>query len=380
MQIDRRIFSYFDWWLLIVATLIPLTGLVVLYSAGYDPDANEPLFGILPIIIASPACKKQILFLIVGIITAFITVMIPTQRVGKYAYGFYGACVFLLFVVSVFGVIIKGSQRWIDLGPIHFQPSEITKMGVILALSRYLSTHPSPRGGLKLKGLIVPFLIFLLPMLLILKQPDLGTAMSIGAIGFTMVLFSGVNFRSLALLFAIGISAMYPAWLHLHDYQKRRVLVLIDPEADPLGSGYHILQSKIAVGSGELFGKGFLQGSQTQLQFLPEHSTDFIFSVLAEEWGFVGCMFVLGLYLLLLYKLCGVLRKCRDSFSLFLVVGMIAYIYCHVLINIGMVIGLLPVVGIPLPLFSYGGSSLLSNMMAIGIALGVSVRRRMGSQ
>jgi rod shape determining protein RodA len=227
--------------------------------------------------------------------------------------------------------------------------------------------------------MILPFLIFLIPMGLIMKQPDLGTALSIGAIGFSMVLFSGVNVRSLLLLIGIGLSALYPAWLNLHDYQKRRLLVLVDPEADPLGSGYHILQSKIAVGSGQLFGKGFLQGTQTQLQFLPEHSTDFIFSVLAEEWGFIGCLFVLALYLLLLYKLSRVVTKCRDSFSMFLVVGMIAYIYCHVMINIGMVIGLLPVVGIPLPLFSYGGSSLLSNMMAIGIALGVSVRRRLGS-
>ena len=377
MQIDRRLFSYFDWWLLVIAALIPLTGLIVLYSAGYDPDSTDPLFGFIPLLIPSPACKKQILFLLFGLVVAIGSVLIPTQRLGKFSYHIYSGCMYLLIVVGLFGVVIKGSQRWIDLGPIHFQPSEISKMGVILALARYLSTHPSPRGGLKLKGMIIPFLIFLVPMALIMKQPDLGTALSIGAIGFSMVLFSGVNIRSLLLLLFLGLSAMYPAWLHLHDYQKRRLVVLVDPEADPLGSGYHILQSKIAVGSGELFGKGFLKGTQTQLQFLPEHSTDFIFSVLAEEWGFVGCIFVLGLYLLLLYKLSRVVTKCRDSFSMFLVVGMIAYIYCHVMINIGMVIGLLPVVGIPLPLFSYGGSSLLSNMMAIGIALGVSVRRRL---
>lgn len=379
MQIDRRLLSYFDWWLLGIAAMIPLTGLIVLYSAGYDPDATDPLFGFIPLLIPSPACKKQIIFLFFGIFVAISAVLIPTQRLGKFAYPFYAVCIFLLLFVDLFGVVIKGSQRWIDFGPIHFQPSEITKMGVILALARFLSSHPSPRGGLKLKGMILPFLIFLIPMGLIMKQPDLGTALSIGAIGFSMVLFSGVNVRSLLLLIGIGLSALYPAWLNLHDYQKRRLLVLVDPEADPLGSGYHILQSKIAVGSGQLFGKGFLQGTQTQLQFLPEHSTDFIFSVLAEEWGFIGCLFVLALYLLLLYKLSRVVTKCRDSFSMFLVVGMIAYIYCHVMINIGMVIGLLPVVGIPLPLFSYGGSSLLSNMMAIGIALGVSVRRRLGS-
>jgi rod shape determining protein RodA len=303
--------------------------------------------------------------------------MLSTSKLAKAAYFFYGVCITLLIAVDLFGVVIKGSQRWIDFGPIHFQPSEITKMGVILAMAKYLASNPSPRGGFKFTSLILPCLIFMIPMGFILKQPDLGTALTIGLIGATMTVFAGVNFRTAIIAIIIGLSSLYPAWHQLHDYQKRRVMVLVDPESDPLGSGYHITQSKIAVGSGELFGKGFLQGTQTQLQFLPEHSTDFIFSVLAEEWGLVGCMIVLSLYLFLLYRLCRVITKARDSFSMFLVVGLTAYIFSHVAINIGMVIGLLPVVGIPLPLFSYGGSSLLSNMLAIGLAVGVSLRRTM---
>lgn len=377
MQIDRRLISNFDWALFATAISIPMLGLIVLFSAGYDPDAVDPAFGLIPLFVKSPAFVKQLVFLSVGTGVAMATVLVPPQKLAKLAYGFYSVCFLLLVAVAVHGTVIKGSRRWIDLGPILFQPAEIAKMGVILALARYLSRNPAPKDGFRLKGLLVPFSIFLFPMLLVLKQPDLGTALSIGSIGVSMVFFAGIHLRSLLLLVLCGTALIFPAWNHLHDYQKRRVLVLIDPEADPLGSGYHIIQSKIAVGSGELLGKGFLKGTQTQLQFLPEHSTDFIFSVLAEEWGFFGCFVVLSIYLVLLYRLTKVIRKTREGFSLFLVVGLTAYIYCHVFINIGMVVGLLPVVGIPLPLFSYGGSSMMANMLAIGLALGVSARRKL---
>lgn len=377
MQIDRRLFSNFDWSLLAIAAMIPALGLIVLYSAGYDPDASQPVFGFIPLLGHSPAFMKQIFFLAGGLIIALFSVLIPPQKLAKLAYAFYGICVFLLVVVLLFGVVIKGSRRWIDLGHIHFQPAELAKMGVILALARYLSKTPAPKGGFTLKGLIIPFALFTIPMGLVLKQPDLGTALSIGAIGFLMVLFAGINIRSLIVLLLCTAAAVPVAWHHLKPYQKLRIITLVDPEADPQGSGYHIIQSKIAVGSGELSGKGFMQGTQTQLQFLPEHSTDFIFSVLAEEWGLLGCLLVLSVYLLLLYRLTRVIRKTREVFSLFLVVGLTAYIFCHVFINVGMVVGLLPVVGIPLPLFSYGGSSMLANMLAIGLALGVSIRRKL---
>ncbi len=376
-MIDRRAIAFFDWPLFAAAVIIPLLGLIVLYSAAHDPDATQPVFGVIPLFVPSPAFIKQILFLFFGVLMAVSAMLVTTQKLARYAYVFYGFCLLLLIAVLLFGIVIKGSRRWIDFGHVHFQPSELAKMGVILALARYLSLNRAPSGGYGIKGLLLPAIIFLVPMGLILKQPDLGTALAVGTIGFSMVLFAGIRFRSLLALILAGVILVVPAWQHLHDYQKRRLMVLLDPEADPLGSGYHIIQSKIAVGSGEIFGKGFLEGTQTQLQFLPEHSTDFIFSVLAEEWGFIGCITILLLYLFLLYRMCRVIAKTRDTFSTFLVVGLTAYIYCHFAINIGMVIGLLPVVGIPLPLFSYGGSAMLANMLAIGLILGVSLRRRL---
>jgi rod shape determining protein RodA len=250
------------------------------------------------------------------------------------------------------------------------------KMGVILALARVLAKMP-PRSptGYSLRELILPGGMVLIPMLLIMKQPDLGSALSLGIVGFGMILFMGVRWKSIVLA-ATGVIAMaYPFWLMLHDYQKRRILVLLNPEADPQGSGYHILQSKIAVGSGSLSGKGFLQGTQTQLEFLPEHTTDFVFSVLAEEWGFMGSSVLIVLFFLLVAGLLRVAARTKDLFSSLVVIGITTKIFAHSIINIGMVIGLMPVVGIPLPLFSYGGSSLLSLMFALGLVQGVSMRR-----
>jgi rod shape determining protein RodA len=212
-------------------------------------------------------------------------------------------------------------------------------------------------------------------MVLIMQQPDLGTAISLATVGVAQILFVGIRPKTVALIAAAGLLLSYPSWHMLHDYQQRRILVLLDPETDPQGSGYHITQSKIAVGSGSLFGKGFLQGTQTQLEFLPEHSTDFVFSVLAEEWGFIGCLFLIALFLALLASMLRVVGRSRDLFSSLLAFGITVQFFAHVVINIGMVIGLMPVVGIPLPLVSYGGSSMLSLMFGLGLVQGVSMRR-----
>ncbi len=375
MFIDRRLISNFDWPLFLSTLLIPFLGLIVLYSAGYDPDSSQ--FKTFLFSIQSPVFVKQLVFLGGGLFIMAVAMSVPTQSIGRYAYVFYSFCVLLLVAVLLFGVVVKGSRRWLALGPFNLQPAELMKLGVIITLAKYISKNPPPRGGYKLLQLIPPFLIFLIPMGLILKQPDLGTALAVGSVGFLMVLFVGINIRTLILLVLAGCLVVVPAWNMLHDYQKRRVMVLFNPEADPLGSGYHIIQSKIAVGSGEVFGKGFLKGTQTQLQFLPEHSTDFIFSVLAEEWGFFGCLIVICAYMGLLYRLLRVVMKGRDLFSSLMVFGLASLIFCHASINIGMVVGILPVVGIPLPLFSYGGSSVVSTMLAIGLALGVSMRRRL---
>jgi rod shape determining protein RodA len=217
--------------------------------------------------------------------------------------------------------------------------------------------------------------MILIPMALIARQPDLGSALSVGAAGFSMLLFAGIRWKTLVVMALVVGVAVVPAWNSLHSYQQRRVIALFDPEADPLGSGYHITQSKIAVGSGSAFGKGFLKGTQTQLEFLPEHTTDFIFSVLAEEWGFVGCVMILLLYFSFLYRLALVVLRSKDFFTCLVSFGVAGLIFFHTVVNVGMVVGILPVVGITMPLFSYGGSSLLSFMILVGVSLGISMRR-----
>ena len=250
------------------------------------------------------------------------------------------------------------------------------KLGLILAMARTLSKR-MPRDGSSyaLGELFLPALLIAPPMFLIARQPDLGTALSLCIVGVAQILFVGVRPRVLLSMVAAVLILAYPAWEMLHDYQQRRILVLLDPESDPRGSGYHITQSKIAVGSGEIFGKGYRQGTQTQLEFLPEHTTDFVFSVLAEEWGFVGSVALLGLFFGLFSSMLRIAGRTRDTFACVVAIGITAQVFAHVVINIGMVIGLMPVVGIPLPLVSYGGSSVFSVLFGLGIVQGISLRR-----
>lgn len=375
-KIDRRLLTHFDWMLFCFTLLIPLLGLVVLYSAGYDPDSTVNLLGWLDLNFRSAACFKQATYLLVGMIVMGVGMSIPTQLLYRYSFALYGLAIVLLVLVAGFGVVVNGSRRWLDLGAFKLQPAEFMKLGLIIAMARVLSkTLPTNGTAYSLRELIIPGLLIVVPMGLIMEQPDLGTALSLCAVGVAQILFVGVRPKVLVgIVIAVCLLA-YPAWTSLHDYQQRRIMVLLNPEADPQGSGYHITQSKIAVGSGELFGKGFQKGTQTQLEFLPEHTTDFVFSVLAEEWGFVGCTFMIGIFFCLIAAMLRVAHRSRDVFACLLVIGITAQIFAHIVINIGMVIGLLPVVGIPLPLVSYGGSSLLSLLFGLGIVQGVSMRR-----
>lgn len=377
MQIDRRLLSNFDWVLFYAAGAILLCGLVVLYSAGYDPDAAMPMAKILPFSVESPSFVKQVAFILAGLAAMVFGLSVSPIMWQRLAPWIYGLGLLALIGVAVGGKVVNGSRRWLELGGFNFQPAETMKLGVLLLMASFLARHPAPAGGYRFKQLVLPCLILILPVALILKQPDLGTAVAVAAIGGFMMLFVGIAPRVLIIGILAASALAVPVWGSLHDYQKKRVMVLLDPESDPKGSGYHITQSKIAVGSGEVFGKGFLQGTQTQLQFLPEHTTDFIFSVLAEEWGFIGVTFVLSLYLFLLYRMLRVVQRARDTFSALMAFGMTAKLFTHIAINIGMVIGLMPVVGIPLPLFSYGGSSILSSLFGLGLVLGVSMRRKM---
>lgn len=373
MLIDRRLFHHFDWTLLWSALLLPLCGLVVLYSAGYNPDYVGLSLG--PIAIKSAAFQKQLTYICGGIFAMLLGVSLSPQTIHRYAYAFYFACLLALVAVLGIGTVVNGSRRWIGVGAINIQPAEPMKLAIIAAMARYITKAPPKAEGYGFKQLILPALMLLVPMALIMKQPDLGTALVVGAVGGMMLLFAGVRIKTLCIAVLVAVLIAIPAWSRLHDYQQRRVLVLFNPEADPLRSGYHITQSKIAVGSGAFLGKGYFKGTQTQLEFLPEHTTDFIFSVLAEEWGFVGCAFVISFFLLFIYRLLRVVMKGKDLYSSLLVFGIASLFFFHVAVNIGMVVGILPVVGIPLPFFSYGGSAILSAMFAIGVALGVSMRR-----
>jgi rod shape determining protein RodA len=316
------------------------------------------------------------MYLLVGLVVMAIGMLIPTQWFYRYSLVMYALGFCLLLMVAGFGVVVNGSRRWLDLGVFKLQPAEFMKLGLIVVMARVLPKAP-PKDSVCYgwKELIVPALWIVGPMALIMQQPDLGTALSLCIVGVGQILFVGVRPRVLMGVVLAFCVLAYPAWNSLHQYQQRRIMVLLNPEADPQGSGYHITQSKIAVGSGELFGKGFRKGTQTQLEFLPEHTTDFVFSVLAEEWGFVGCSLLIGLYFCLIAQMLRVAHRSRDLFSCLLVIGITTQIFAHLVINVGMVIGLMPVVGIPLPLVSYGGSALLSLLFGLGIVQGVSMRR-----
>ncbi len=270
------------------------------------------------------------------------------------------------------GSVGMGARRWLEVGFFRLQTSELMKVALILALARYFHDRGGA-AGFGWRGLGIPFLMILIPMALIVKQPDLGTAVLLGGVGLTIVVVAGLSWKILSALVVLVGASLPLAWSGLHTYQKQRIITLFSPERDPLGAGYHIIQSKIAVGSGGLTGKGFMAGSQSQLDFLPERHTDFIFSVLAEEWGFVGGVTLLVMYLLIIIRAFMIAEMANDRFGLLTTVGATMLFAVHALVNIGMVLGLLPVVGVPLPLISYGGSSMVTLMIAMGLLAHVSL-------
>ena len=288
----------------------------------------------------------------------------------------YIVSIVLLIAVLFSGKYIGGSRRWLIIGPVSFQPSELVKIATILALAHYYSKDAKTRG-FTLRELVRPMIIVMLPVLLIVMQPDLGTAGLVVLIAGSITVFVKIERRSFAYLLSSGAVLVPLIWFFLKEYQKKRILIFLDPDRDPLGAGYHIIQSKIAIGSGMLTGKGFLQGTQNALSFLPEEHTDFIFSVLAEEWGFLGSIILILLFLILIIWGLNVARGCREPFGTIVAVGISAMIFWQAFINIGMSMGLFPVVGVPLPFVSYGGSSVLTTAISIGLLLNVSMRRFM---
>jgi rod shape determining protein RodA len=358
----RRPFAHFPWHLAGIVLAICTIGIWNLASASRTAHA--------------PVWISQTAWMGVGILVALTVTLVDHRAFQRLSWVFYALVILLLLAVMVKGRYVMGARRWLTIGPLNFQPSELAKISVALALANWFQADVEKRkDGYGLFGLALPIGITLLPAVLILKQPDLGTALIVVAVGATQILFAKVRWKTLALLVGVGIGAAVLVYPHLKPYQKKRVETFLNPKADVLGAGYHATQSMIAVGSGQGLGKGWGQGTQTNLSFLPEQHTDFIFSVWAEEHGFLGCLLLLGLYLALVTSAVDIAGNARDRFGNFLAVGISGMLFWHVAINIGMVVGLLPVVGVTLPLMSYGGSSVIVIFTGIGLLANVGMRR-----
>ena len=316
---------------------------------------------------------KQLLWIIFGLFGLLLAMTTNWTTIGRFSYALYGFNLACLLLVALIGKRGMGAQRWISLGPLSFQPSELMKIALILALAKYLGDR-----GEEIKRpsqALVPALFTLVPTLFIMKQPDLGTAIVLLLTALGMMLLFGLPLKYLLYPAATGLLAFPFLWGLLRGYQQQRILGFLHPQNDPLGSGYHIIQSQIAVGSGKLLGKGWMAASQSQLNFLPEHHTDFIFAVSAEQLGFLGCLLILLLYLLVLSRGFLIARQGRDLFSTLLAGGIVIMIFLQIGVNVGMVTGLMPVVGIPLPLMSYGGTSMFTTMISIGLLLNIRMQR-----
>jgi rod shape determining protein RodA len=362
-MIDRRLFIHFDWKLLGIVLIIASIGILNLYSTTSNGDVP-----------GTPLYLKQIFWLLIGLALMLAIAFIEYRYYSDFAHIVYSITLILLLAVLSYGILTSGAQRWVKIGSLSFQPSEFVKISFIMALAKFFKRTPD-REGYSLKDLYLPFLLLLLPMGLILKQPDLGTAVILLLVFLSILFFVKIRWSSLLVLFLGGASILPILWRFLKEYQKKRIITFFNPDLDPLGAGYHLIQSKIAMGSGGIIGKGFLKGTQCKLGFLPERHTDFIFSAWGEEWGLIGCLVIVGLYFTLILWGLHIAVQSKDRFGAILSFGVVAMLFWHIFINIGMVLGIMPVVGIPLPLFSYGGSFLLSTLIGIGLLLNVSMRK-----
>lgn len=351
--------SHLDFPLLFGLLLLTLFGLLILYSAIHE---TPKLF------------ERQLVGMVLSFIVLFGTAQISPRKYQTLAPWLFGIITILLLAVLGMGIIGKGAQRWLNLGILRFQPSEIMKIAMPLMLSWLLKDKVFP---LKLKDLLICSVFIIIPTIIIAKQPDLGTAIIVAMSGIFVILLAGINWKIVGSIFA-GLLIFCPiAWHFMHEYQKERLLIFLNPENDPWGSGYNIIQSKIAIGSGGFLGKGWLHGTQTHLQFLPEHATDFIFSACGEEFGFIGCIILIAFFLYILSCCLYISSKASDTFSRLLAGSLSLTFFASFFVNMGMVTGLLPVVGLPLPLVSFGGTSLVTMMAAFGIIMSIHTNQKL---
>ena len=359
---DRRLIRNFGWALFLMTLAFCAISLLNLYSASYETGLVY--------------FKKQFIWVGIGVLTLVLVSFVNYRFLKQYSIYIYGVSILLLLFVLFFGKEVAGSKSWINIASVvNIQPSELAKIAVIIILARFYDNdyQATPYGFL---DLIKPIILIAIPASLILLQPDLGTALTLLLVSGSMVLFMGVKKWSVALIFIAIIGVSFYSWhFTLKPYQKDRIKTFINPASDPLNAGYNSIQSQIAIGSGGVTGKGLRAGSQTQLRFIPAQQTDFAFSVLAEEWGFLGSIGVLLLYFMIILWMLDTSSRAKDKFSMLVCFGVAAMFFWHVLVNVGMVIGLLPVTGVPLLIFSYGGSSTLTAMIGIGIVLGIRMRK-----
>jgi rod shape determining protein RodA len=348
------------WGLIVLIVGVLAVGVGLLYSAGGGS--------------LEPWAQRQGQRAAVALVGMIVAALIPLKFWLRLAYVAFAVGVALLVATDLFGRVGKGAERWINLGFFNLQPSEIVKVALVMALARYFHRADFADIG-KIRKLLIPAALIAVPFVMVLRQPDLGTAMLLALIGLAMFFAAGVRFWKFGVGAALAAAAAPFAYARLHDYQKQRIITFLDPERDPLGAGYHIIQSKIALGSGGLTGKGWLQATQIRLNFLPEFHTDFILSVLAEEFGLVGGLALLALYALIIGTTLAIALRSRSTFGRLVAFGMATMLFLHVAINMGMVMGLLPVVGVPLPLVSFGGTSMLSLMFGFGLVLSAHLSR-----
>ena len=359
MTLHQKVW-HIHWIFVLLLSATASIGFAMLYSAAggnFDPWAS-----------------RQMVRFAAGLAMMVAVAVIDVRLWLRYAYAIYFVALALLTAVEIGGSVGMGAQRWIDLGVVTIQPSEVMKIALVLALARYFHATRIEDVN-RMLYMIAPLLMVVAPVALVLRQPDLGTALMLMMVGGALFFLAGIRMWKFAAVGVAGLASIPVTWQFLRDYQKQRVLTFFNPESDPLGAGYHIIQSKIALGSGGLFGRGFQQGTQSSLNFLPEKQTDFIFTMLAEEWGLVGGLTLLGLYFLLLVYGVAISLRCRSHFGRLVGMGVTTTFFLYVFINIAMVMGLIPVVGVPLPLISYGGTAMLMVLLGFGLLMGVYVHR-----
>jgi rod shape determining protein RodA len=358
-RIAARVVEGIDPPLLMIILSLSLLGFAALFSASYEAPGRV---------------VNQLVSLGVALTAMWIVAQIPPQTLMRFAVPAYVVGLAFLVAVALFGDVVNGARRWLHVGVTRFQPSEMMKIAVPLMLAWYFHRREST---LRLRDFVMGGLLLAVPMGFILRQPDLGTASLVGAAGFYVIFFAGISWRLLGGLAALFTVALFPLWGLLHDYQRRRVLTLLDPTTDPLGAGYHIIQSTIAVGSGGISGKGWLNGTQAHLEFIPERHTDFIFAVYSEEFGLIGNLVLLVLYTLLIGRGLVIAANAATVFARLMAGAVTLMFFTYAFVNMGMVSGILPVVGVPLPFLSYGGTALLTLFIGAGILMSVQRHRKL---